>query len=226
MRRALLVFRLCSTEPLGNPQPLNFNWNCSASIGFIKLRGCHWGLYSSYLSSQQLVLGYITLLLKTLQRPIMVIRCYLTLLCLWSHLLSPSLHPLAVPRTGQACFYFRTFTLIVSFTCFSSPQMSIGLTWAHPTVLCSNAAFSMRSTLSTAFELQSFALLHLLTLSIPSSLLYVLFFHSTYCLFFFCLYQLESMFHEGRDFSVLLSALSLTPGVVPSTLALGSGAPD
>lgn len=137
--------------------------------------------------------------------------------CLWSHLLSPSLYPLAVPKTGQASFYFRTFTLVISLTCYSSPRMSVELTCAHPAVLCSDAAFSVRSTLNTRFKLQSFALLQLLALFIPLTLLYVLFFHTTYCLFFVCLPQLVSMFHGGRDFSVLLSALSLTPRVVPST---------
>lgn len=74
-------------------------------------------------------------------------------------------------------------------------------------------------------QMQSFALLQLLDfLKIVFSLVYVLFFHSTYCPVFVCLLQLGMMFYKGRKFSVLFSVLSLAPRIVPNTLALRLGA--
>lgn len=166
--------------------------------------------FFSYLVPGQPESGYITLVLKTFQGFIIAVRCYMILLCLWSHLLLGSGHVtffLFLEHARHAFISGLLHWLFPNVYVVFLLRMSMWLTPASPSMLCSIAAFSVRSTLTTPFKLPSFALLQLLALFRPCSLLYVLFFHSSYCLFFVCLLQLESTFHEGRNvlFSCLLS---------------------
>lgn len=102
----------------------------------------------------------------------------------------------------------------------------VWLTPAPPSVVRANIAFPVWPTLTTPFKCSPLPFSNCWSFKIPFSLVYVLFFHSTYCPVFVCLPQLGSLFYEGRQFSVSFSVLSLAHGIVPNTLALGPGAWD
>ena len=116
--------------------------------------------------------------------------------------------PFAIPGTYQVCFGFRTCALSVCSTWYSSPRCHYG--W----FLFSFSAWLGHCLLNELYPdhtvpIQSFTLLQLPALFISLSWLYGLFLHSICSLFFVCVPQLESVFHEDRNLFALFSALSL-----------------
>lgn len=191
MWHSMLVFKLFHGTPMYSQAP-QLQQELFNSHRFNMLAST--GLFATTLPPWQLESGYSTLLLKTLQRLlILTIRYYMILWHLWPHLLlSPLLlssghpDPFAIPGTYQVCFGFRTYALSVCSTWYSSPRCHYG--W----FLFSFSAWPGQCLLHDlypdhAIPIQSFTLLQLLALFISLSWLYGLFFHSICSLFFVCL---------------------------------------
>lgn len=112
-------------NPLGNPQPLNFNWSCSIFIGLVIWIST--GLFSAS-APQQPESSYITLLPKTLLRLLMILRCYgthvfdLFFLLLYSALATLTLF-LFQGHTRDAFISGPSTDCFLS-TQYSSPQMA------------------------------------------------------------------------------------------------------